>query len=180
MVTLGENTAPRWRIHFHMNGAFCHLVRTFTCIDCIGILHVYIRSQLSHIWWVRQYLIQSKQRVFKCYNNQCSLKNARLEISWNIMCWYVLYCYIPASCTNPSCATNFRHNLLMTTRRGFFFMFCFTFDPPQLIHLDMEIQHIMDQFLGNHMGVTVTTFKYAESGPDREAPEVVWNTSSYT
>ena len=26
---------------------------------------------------------------------------------------------------------------------------------------------------------TVTTFKYAEGGPNREAPEVVWNTSSY-
>ena len=26
---------------------------------------------------------------------------------------------------------------------------------------------------------TVTTFKYVEGGPDREAPEVVWNTSSY-
>ena len=27
--------------------------------------------------------------------------------------------------------------------------------------------------------ITVTTFKYVEGGPDREAPEVVWNTSSY-
>ena len=26
---------------------------------------------------------------------------------------------------------------------------------------------------------TVTTFKYVEGGPDHEAPEVVWNTSSY-
>jgi len=26
---------------------------------------------------------------------------------------------------------------------------------------------------------TVSTFKYVEGGPDREAPEVVWNTSSY-
>ena len=26
---------------------------------------------------------------------------------------------------------------------------------------------------------TVTTFKYVEGGPDREAPEVVWITSSY-
>ena len=26
---------------------------------------------------------------------------------------------------------------------------------------------------------TVTTFKYVEGGPDREAPEVVWNTSSF-
>jgi len=26
---------------------------------------------------------------------------------------------------------------------------------------------------------TVTTFKYVEGGPDREASEVVWNTSSY-
>ena len=26
---------------------------------------------------------------------------------------------------------------------------------------------------------TVTTFKYVEGGPDRKAPEVVWNTSSY-
>ena len=26
---------------------------------------------------------------------------------------------------------------------------------------------------------TVTTFKYVEGRPDREAPEVVWNTSSY-
>ena len=26
---------------------------------------------------------------------------------------------------------------------------------------------------------TVTTFKYVEGGPDREAREVVWNTSSY-
>ena len=25
----------------------------------------------------------------------------------------------------------------------------------------------------------VTTFKYVEGGPDREAPEIVWNTSSY-
>ena len=25
----------------------------------------------------------------------------------------------------------------------------------------------------------VTTFKYVEGGPDREAPEVVWNTSLY-
>ena len=35
-----------------------------------------------------------------------------------------------------------------------------------------------------HLGIpsdkhTVTTFKYVEGGPDREAPEVVWNTSSY-
>ena len=26
---------------------------------------------------------------------------------------------------------------------------------------------------------TVTTFKYVEGGPEREALEVVWNTSSY-
>ena len=26
---------------------------------------------------------------------------------------------------------------------------------------------------------TVATFNYVEGGPDREAPEVVWNTSSY-
>ena len=26
---------------------------------------------------------------------------------------------------------------------------------------------------------TVTRFKYVEGGPDCEAPEVVWNTSSY-
>ena len=26
---------------------------------------------------------------------------------------------------------------------------------------------------------TVTTFEYVEGGPDRKAPEVVWNTSSY-
>jgi hypothetical protein len=26
---------------------------------------------------------------------------------------------------------------------------------------------------------TVTTFRYVEGGPDREAPEVVWNTGSY-
>ena len=26
---------------------------------------------------------------------------------------------------------------------------------------------------------TVTTFKYVEGGPDRKAPEVVWNISSY-
>ena len=26
---------------------------------------------------------------------------------------------------------------------------------------------------------TVTTLKYVEGGPDRKAPEVVWNTSSY-
>jgi len=26
---------------------------------------------------------------------------------------------------------------------------------------------------------TVTPFKYVEGGPDREAPEVAWNTSSY-
>jgi len=26
---------------------------------------------------------------------------------------------------------------------------------------------------------TATTFKYVEGGPDREATEVVWNTSSY-
>ena len=26
---------------------------------------------------------------------------------------------------------------------------------------------------------TVTTFKYVEGGPDREAPEGVWNTNSY-
>ena len=26
---------------------------------------------------------------------------------------------------------------------------------------------------------TVTTFKYVAGGPDRKAPEVVWNTSSY-
>ena len=26
---------------------------------------------------------------------------------------------------------------------------------------------------------TVTAFKYVEGGPDHEAPEVVWNTSSY-
>ena len=25
----------------------------------------------------------------------------------------------------------------------------------------------------------VKTFEYVEGGPDREAPEVVWNTSSY-
>ena len=56
---------------------------------------------------------------------------------------------------------------------AFFLCFVLPLTPPQLIHLDMEIQHIMDQFLGNHMGGTVTTFKYAESGPDREAPEVV-------
>ena len=166
MVTLGENTAPRWRIHFHMNGAFCHLVRTFTCIDCRGILHVYIRSQLSHIWWVRQYLIQSKQRVFKCYNNQCSLKNARLEILCVDMCCIVTSLQVaPIPVAQPiSGITSWWQPAVA------FFMFCFTFDPPQLIHLDMEIQHIMDQFLGNHMGVTVTTFKYVEGGPDRFWP----------
>ena len=26
---------------------------------------------------------------------------------------------------------------------------------------------------------TVTTFKYVEGGPDREAPEVVWDTNLY-
>ena len=27
--------------------------------------------------------------------------------------------------------------------------------------------------------ITVMTFKYVEGGPERKAPEVVWNTSSY-
>jgi len=29
------------------------------------------------------------------------------------------------------------------------------------------------------MNEKVTTFEYVEGGPDREAPEVLWNTSSY-
>ena len=32
---------------------------------------------------------------------------------------------------------------------------------------------------GNIYIYTVSTFKYVEGGPNREAPEVVWNTSSY-
>ena len=31
----------------------------------------------------------------------------------------------------------------------------------------------------NNYTYGVTTFKHVEGGPDREAPEVVWNTSSY-
>ena len=35
------------------------------------------------------------------------------------------------------------------------------------------------QFYGRGIIYTATTFKYVEGGPDREASEVVWNTSSY-
>jgi hypothetical protein len=35
------------------------------------------------------------------------------------------------------------------------------------------------EYIHIHIIYTVMTFKYVEGGPDREAPQVVWNTSSY-
>ena len=47
----------------------------------------------------------------------------------------------------------------------------------------MAMEHISDLFLilpaFTSYKPTVTTFKYVKGGPDREAPEVVWNTNSY-
>jgi len=42
--------------------------------------------------------------------------------------------------------------------------------------MDVQLKSIN---IMNNSIYTITTFKYVEGGPDREAPEVVWNTSSY-
>ena len=41
---------------------------------------------------------------------------------------------------------------------------------------DIGLLVAADEIAIEHM---VTTFKYVEGGPDRKAPEVIWNTSSY-
>ena len=52
-------------------------------------------------------------------------------------------------------------------------------------HMHESFLEYMDVYIYNYiyndryMRYTVTTFKYVEGGPDRKAPEVVWNTSSY-
>ena len=115
-------------------GSDFHVYRLYRHITCVYQITTFTYGELDSI-----YLIQSKKkRVFKCYNNQCSLKNARLEILCVDMCCIVTSLQVGQK-------SQFRNQFQAEPLDDNppWLVICFVLPvTPQLIHLDMEICRI--------------------------------------